>query len=368
MRFGFVQYMDMARFREELATLPCRMPLIIVSESGARRWQIDGLLQEMRQSGKGIWLSRVDANPTQYTVISALEALGDAAIDGILAVGGGSAMDLAKQVSAFYRMPLPNAETVLQAVKDKTYLQNCTNAVPITAVPTTAGTGSEVTQWATLWDGDSGKKYSVDAPWLLPETVWMVPELTLSLPAKLTLSAGLDAVCQAIEAYWAKASNPMSKELSLQAIAMITANLKSLLETPTNIILRETICTASLLVGLSFSQTRTTACHSLSYPLTARFGIEHGLAVALTLAPVAEINKQAVDLSAVEAMFAPYGGIRQWLDDVCGGIVTLRLSAFGVEEIDLDSIVSEAFTGGRMDNNPVELTQEMVRNILVRVL
>ena len=368
MQFGLVQYMDMHHFQNALSSCPYHFPLILVSESGAKRWGIDSLLLEKHQTSVGIWFSQIDSNPTQYTVLRGLEAIRGRKIDGIIAIGGGSAVDLAKQISAFHTVKIEKAHDVLRVVQEKSYLENRTNILPITAVPTTAGTGSEVTQWATLWDRDTGKKYSVDAPWLLPEKVWMVPELTISLPARMTLAAGLDAVCQAVESYWSKASNPFSRALSVRAIELITQNLALALSDPHNLKLRENLCTGSLVAGLAFSQTRTTACHSLSYPLTAQFGIEHGLAAAISLAQIAEINKALVDISELEALFAPCGGIQGWVDSVCNGILILRLSAFGVTEADFDTIVENAFTGGRMDNNPMELSRDMVFEILKTIL
>jgi len=359
----------MQQFQNALVLLPFRMPLIIVSSSGAKRWGIDSLLLELQHTEKILWFSRIDSNPTQQTVARARQIIKGKDIDGIVAIGGGSAMDLAKQVSAFSGMKdLKAPGALIEAVKEKSYLKNKDNAIPVIAVPTTAGTGSEVTQWATLWDSDSGMKYSVDAPWLKPKTVWMVPELTVSLPAKLTLAAGLDAVCQAVEAYWARETNPLSKALSIRSIQLITESLISVLLEPDNLRLRESLCTASLIAGLSFSQTKTTACHSISYPLTAQFGIEHGFAVAITLAPVAAINAQKVDITEIEALFMQYGGIQNWLDTVCGNILTLRLSNFGITKADLGGIVECAFTGGRMDNNPVDLSPGMVKDILTTVL
>ena len=123
-----------------------------------------------------------------------------------------------------------------------------------------------------------------------------------------------------------------------------------------------------MLAGLAFSQTRTTACHSISYPMTMLYGVPHGLAAAMTLAQVAEKNRGHFENDGeLFAVFAPYGGIQHWLDTVCGGVVSLRLSGFGIAPDQIETLAEHSFTGGRMDNNPVDLTGEDVRTILCAV-
>ena len=284
-------------------------------------------------------------------------------------------IDHAKTISALYRGHHHNQESLvassddlLDYIQKKSYLHREDAPLPIIAVPTTAGTGSEVTQWATIWDSALPKKHSIEASYLLPEEVWIVPELTHTLPPKLTLSTGLDAVCHAAEAYWAKPSTPLVKELSIRSLQLITENLHAAMESPNDPIPRKNMVVGALLAGLAFGQTRTTACHSISYPLTSMYQVDHGFACALTLAQVAEINAGTVDLSSLFGVFAPYGGLRQWLDYVCVDIVKLRLSDFGITESEIDSIVDHAFTGGRMDNNPVDLSRQDVKAILEGII
>ncbi len=129
------------------------------------------------------------------------------------------------------------------------------------------------------------------------------------------------------------------------------------------------MCLASLLSGLAFSITKTTACHSISYPLTMNYGIAHGFAAALTLSPVMGINAKAVpEIQQVTGIFGGYEGFGAWLADVSRGIQELTLSAFGISEDMLDGIAEGAFTLGRMDNNPVPLKKEEVTAILKSIL
>ena len=115
--------------------------------------------------------------------------------------------------------------------------------------------------------------------------------------------------------------------------------------------------------GLRFSQTRTPACRSISYPMTMLYGVPHGLAAAMTLAQVAEKNRGHFENDGeLFAVFAPYGGIQHWLDTVCGGVVSLRLSGFGIAPDQIETLAEHSFTGGRMDSNPVDLTGEGCQN------
>lgn len=366
--FENVRYLTARGLEEALAARPQRRPGVVVSASQAARAGLEDFLRRREDEG-WLWLRGVDPNPTEETVQRALAAARAHGIDGLVAIGGGSAIDLAKAVSALWGLPgLEAAPAVLDAVARKAYKDNAANALPIIAVPTTAGTGSEVTQWATVWGAADGAKYSVDAPCLLPAEAWIVPELTLSLPPRLTLATGLDAVAHASEAYWSRHSNPLVQSVAVRAIESMVRWLPEALKAPGDLALRTRLSTGALLAGFAFSRTRTTACHSISYPLTAMFGVEHGFAAALTLAPVAEANAAAVNLGDLREIYAPHGGMQAWLDGVCGGLVRLRLSNWGIAEKDIPAITQNAFTAGRMDNNPVDLSPTDVEAILRQVL
>ena len=191
------------------------------------------------------------------------------------------------------------------------------------------------------------------------------------MPKRLTLSTGLDALCQATEAYWAKTSNPMVKELSKVAIRLLVEYLPKVLSDGDNLYYRKKVCLGSLFSGLAFSNTRTTACHSISYPLTMCFGVEHGLACALSLAKVMQINlpliEEAGELMDALGVTSPEE-LQLWLDNLTGDIVKLRLSTFGIQEKDIAELVKLSFTQGRMDNNPVVITPDDVSEILHSLL
>jgi alcohol dehydrogenase class IV len=355
---------------KRLTSLEAKNIALILSESAVSRWELQPFINEMRENHAVKRIKNCPANPTQADVLHGLRTLDDFRPDCFVAVGGGSVIDLAKALGAFWNAD-KNKNYTVEEITDglvrKTYAANAPY-IDIIAVPTTAGTGAELTQWGTIWDVGKNRKFSADAVGLKPKLALICPELTQTLPKRLTLSTALDALSHAVEAFWSKHTNPLVKELSKHAAALCVEHLKPALQDPVNIVHREYLCRASVLSALAFSQTKTTACHSISYPLTYMFGIEHGFAAAMTLAEVYETNRPATkDMRDLDEIFVPHGGIRKWIDDVTDGIVRLRLKDFGITEKDIAPIVKNAFTAGRMDNNPVDLDENAVSRLLESV-
>lgn len=347
--------------------------VLIMSKSAAARWELDSFIERLQSRAEArsvsfTWISPDTPYPTPHDVENALKQIGGQMVDTIVAIGGGSVIDLGKAISAF--METRNRATVksiIDSIKRRTYVQK--RFADVIAVPTTAGTGAELTQWATIWDKDHGVKYSIDAVGLQPKLALIVPELTTSLSPTITLSTGLDAICQAVEAYWSKHTSPLIQETAYRAVELIAENLRVAVDEPENLKARELLCVASVLAGLAFANTKTTACHSISYPLTLYFGVPHGFAVALTMDAVSKINMgHYPNDKRLMSVFETHGGIGGWIEKVCAGVVTMRLSAFGISKNDLGKITQHAFTIGRMDNNPVDLTDQDVLGILERIL
>ncbi|WP_339251367.1 phosphonoacetaldehyde reductase [Sporosarcina sp. FSL W8-0480] len=370
-----IKFSNLKQLEQTLLEYTSSNIVLVMSKSSALRWDIENFIEEFKNkceevNSSFIWISQVVANPTQSDIIEALEQIGNKDVDIIIALGGGSAIDLSKGVSTFYNVYQSKrltVETITDSITNKTYINN--NFIDIIAVPTTAGTGSEITQWATIWDMNKRRKFSIDNPGLKPKKAIIVPELTLTVPPMMTLATGLDTMCQAIEAYWSKHTTPVVQELAYRAVEIVIENLRTSVEQPGDVQSREKLCRASVLAGMAFSHTRTTACHSISYPLTMLYGVPHGLAVALTLDAVANINTNHFpNDKLLLALFNEFGGIKDFIDYVCEGIVPMKLSTFGITDNDISIIVDNAFTGGRMDNNPVELSKQDVENILYSVI
>ncbi|MFP4697147.1 MAG: phosphonoacetaldehyde reductase [Eubacteriales bacterium] len=366
-------FLDKKEMVQNLLDLNSKNIVLIMSKSSVLRWDLSSFIMELEKNcrllnGKLIWINKINSNPTQLDIIKALGEIGNNKINKIIAFGGGSSIDLAKGISAFHSIGEKNytIDKITQRIKKNNYNKDF---IDIIALPTTSGTGSEVTQWATIWDVDKISKFSIDSPNLKPKIAIIVPEFTLSLSKEMTLSSGLDAMCQGIESYWSKHTTPIVQEIAYRAVKIIIQNLRKSIENPQDITIRIKLCKASVLAGLAFSKTRTTACHSLSYPLTMLYGIPHGLAVAITLNEVGQINKgNFPNDKELYNLFFDYGGIDKWINMVCKDVVEMRLTAFGISSKDIPLIVDNAFAEGRMYNNPVNLTRKDVVKILNSIL
>lgn len=344
--------------------------LVVCDKFTTDLWGITEDIQRGIDAGHMAWVSKVPGNPTQQDVVNALTAVRGMDPGQILAIGGGSTIDLAKGVSNFHYLVKGKditVELITDLLRSGSYKAEH-QVIDIISIPSAAGTGSEVTQFATIWDVNKQAKFSIDTPQNYPKRSVIIPDLTLTLPLRLTLSTGLDALSHAIEAFWAKPTTYLVKDVALRAIDMIMTYLPQVLADPRNLEKRTAMCRASLLAGMSFAKTRTTACHSIGYPITMQFGLEHGLACALTLDAVSQINRSSIVLADdLFAVFEKHGGLRTWLDETCGDIVRLRLKDLGIPKDGIDSIVEGTFTKGRMDNNPVDISPAQVKEILLSI-
>lgn len=366
-----IAFLSDVEAKQEMLSMPEGSEVVLIcAENMIGFIGCEDLLKDMQAKYQLSWIKQPIANPTQLTIIDAVKEIGANKPEIIFAIGGGSAIDTAKGISIFYDFVKENdaVEALTESIVKKTY-QDVKQPIPIVAVPTTAGTGSEVTKWATIWDHKGLAKYSIDLPVLYPQKAFIVTEFTMSLPKKLVLSTALDAMAHAMEAFWSKQTSPVVRDISITAVTKIHKYLPLALDNLQNKELREQLCRASLLAGIAFSNTRTTACHSISYPITMGYRVDHGLAAALTLDPVSKINLTVMPaIQELLDIFAEDGGLKAWMQKVSADIQPISLSAFHITKEDVDHIVEGAFTQGRMNNNPVDLSKEQVKEILLSVL
>lgn len=198
----------------------------------------------------------------------------------ILAMGGGSVLDASKFFSVFNETK--KAQFVTNLIKGNTQ-KTGHKLIPIIAVPTTSGTSSEITPWATIWDKKEKKKYSLHLPELFSEVAIYDPKLTLTLPKDITIQTGLDTLSHALESIWNKNANEITVCYAIKSAKLIIDNLVSLSNDLENLELRENIMKASMYAGLAFSNTQTAIAHAISYYITTYKGIDHGIACSFTL-------------------------------------------------------------------------------------
>ncbi|HEY0158838.1 MAG TPA: phosphonoacetaldehyde reductase [Thermoanaerobaculia bacterium] len=307
----------------------------------------------------------VEPNPGLAQVEAQLEKLAGLRIGTIVAVGGGSVLDTAKILAAVSG-GVPLREHLLSGAPLPP-----SRASRLICVPTTAGTGSEVTPFATVWNHETKKKHSVSGETLFPDVALLDPELTLSVPEDVTLSTGLDAITQAFEAAWSRRANPLTTAFAVRAIRAGLRALPALIRNPGDVGLRQEMLEASVLAGLAISHTRTTLCHSISYPLTAHFGVPHGYACAFTLGEVFDFN-QAADPALFEELangvgFSSADALRVAVEELRNAArvgPTLRRYVDDVHAV--AALVPEMLTPGRADNNLRAAAEEDVAELVAR--
>ena len=317
----------------------------------------------------------VEADPRYEIVADCVEMIRRENADLLIGFGGGSPIDIAKvsavmatnkgSISEYFGVDLiPNA------------------GLSTLIIPTTAGTGSEVTPIAILSDHTEKLKKGIVSPHLFPSAALLDPELTLGLPAHVTAATGMDALIHAVEAFTSKNATTISDMLARQAMQLIAKNLRTAYADGSNLEARSTMLEGSLLAGMAFCTAGVTAVHAFAYPIGAEFHIPHGVANSIMLAPVMEFNK----LGNLER-FAEIGG---YLGENTAGLSTretanaaveamrtlaadLRipghLSEFGVEDKDIPGLAAGVMKVTRLlANNPREMTQKDAEAIYRNVL
>ncbi len=296
---------------------------------------------------------RIEPNPDVSYLASMYERFwhDHADVEAIVAVGGGSAIDTAKALmvgTASGRFD----ELVALLATGRTFTPPRTKA--LIAVPTTAGTGSEVTPWATIWDKAAGKKHSLHLPETWPEAAVVDANLMLTLPASVTVHSGLDALSHSLEAIWNVNANPVSDTFAVAAAREVMATLPALLADLGSPELRSRMATAATKAGMAFSNTKTALAHSVSYEMTLRFGLPHGIACSFTLPMVleratgADAGRDAVLAQVFDGDLASAPEkLRAFLASV--GVKT-EFADYGVTEEESRRMVSFALGGVRGKN------------------
>jgi alcohol dehydrogenase len=272
--------------------------LILSSPSHNKSGTISKLLQEIApRTTKTI--CNILPNPTETSIKRTIAESQPETWDTLIALGGGSVIDTAKIVSMFVGRRRADKEINLRHPKDQF---ESARACRLITVPTTAGTGSEVTQFATIWDDLILEKYSVSSHHLLPDLAILDSSLLEFLPPKIALYSCLDATAHCMETLWNKNRTKESIYFAQNGLKLIEKEIAAFSTNAWNIHVAGQLQRAALCGGLAISVSRTAISHSISYPLTAHLGIPHGLAVGFTLVAIYESLKDA-ELSYVEAEF-----------------------------------------------------------------
>lgn len=315
-----------------------------------------------------------ESNPKLEDVIKAVGIFHREKCDCIIAVGGGSVMDMGKSTALLSTQE----KDLKQLVKGTVQLKQ--RRIPTVMIPTTAGTGSESTHFSVVYKDKT--KYSLAHTSMLPDFVILDPTFTLTLPPYITASTGMDALSQGIESFWSVNSTEESRSYSERAVILAVNNILKCVKNPDKQS-RENMLLASNLSGKAINITKTTAPHAISYPITAHFGVAHGHAVGLMLPSLLEYNASVSEsdildprgvfyVKSIISKIAKFLGAndvrkaRRRLELLMREIgLESRLSLLGIEsEDDLETIVRNGFNPERVRNNPRMLTENALREIL----
>ena len=293
----------------------------------------------------------IGSNPDYRSLHVACGLYRDAAvpIDAIVALGGGSVIDAAKVLAAA-NGDFARVRHFLETGKGAEAL----GETPIIAVPTTSGTGSEVTSWATVWDTERMVKYSLARDSLYPECAIVDPLLTIGLPGSITVSTGLDALSHALESIWNVNANPVSSALAEAAAREIIEVLPHLALSLNDVDLRMRMARASLQAGLAFSNTKTALAPSLSYPITLQHKVPHGIACSFSL-PMVMRAVIGCDEACDRALGRIFGadltrGVERLTAFLEGLGVSTSAAAHGVADADWNALIEDALAGERGRN------------------
>lgn len=341
-----------------MASLKVRRPLVVtdpglVQTDAYRRFdQLNG--------GKWPVFSGVQPNPTEADVEAAVAAYRDHACDGVIALGGGSALDVGKVIRL--RIKRPDMR-----LGDFQFDADWSGLVPCVTIPTTAGTGSEVGRSSVIIIG--GKKAVIFHPSLLASLAVLDPELTLGLPPRLTAATGADALTHCIESFTSPVFHPLCDGIALEGIRLIGDALPRAVKNGQDIEARGHMLVAAMMGGIAF-QKDLGATHALAHPLSSICGLHHGTANALCLPAVMAFNAErkpglyrrvgiALNL-ADPSDAATIRHIRELMREIglSGG-----LRAQGVKESDLDALTAQAFADACHQTNPVPVSKEELRNL-----
>ena len=343
--------------------------VLIVTDPGITKiGLLSGVLPTLSSAGIAVEVfDQVEADPPESVVLAAVEQAKAMQAEQIIGFGGGSSMDVAKLVALLAH---PSCSQTLQDIYGVGNARG--QRLPLIQVPTTAGTGSEVTQIAIITTGAT-TKMGVVSPILLPDLALLDADLTLGLPAHVTAATGIDAMVHAIEAYTSKLKkNPLSDMLAREALRLLAGNLDAVVQDGQNREARQAMLLGALLAGQAFANAPVAAVHALAYPLGGHFHIPHGLSNALVLPTVIEFNAPAA--APLYAELAPlivgHGLVPGDADSLTEQLVRAlselsprcglpsRLRDAGVPKDKLEMLAKDAMLQQRLlVNNPREVTE-----------
>ncbi|MGA0541771.1 iron-containing alcohol dehydrogenase [Neotabrizicola sp. VNH66] len=363
-KFGVGRIAELA---EHAAGAGLKKPLLVTDKALASLPITAQALDVLEAAGLGrAVFSEVDPNPNEKNMADGIAVYKAGGHDGVLCFGGGSALDLGKMIALMAGQAPGLSVWDLEDIDDWYTRADASKIAPVIAVPTTAGTGSEVGRAGVLTNSDTHKKKIIFHPKLMPVVTICDPALTVGMPKFITAGTGMDALAHCLEAYCSPFYHPMSQGIALEGMRLVFENLREVYANPTNLMARGHMMSAAAMGAVAF-QKGLGAIHSLSHPVGAVYGTHHGTTNAVVMPMVLEFNRPAIEdrIKAAAAYLGFDGGFAGFHDQIMelrsALAIPETLTAMGVLYKDLDMLTDMALEDPSCGGNPVEMTRENTR-------
>ncbi|MBL4928731.1 iron-containing alcohol dehydrogenase [Fuscibacter oryzae] len=363
-KFGVGRIAELA---EHAASVGLKKPLLVTDKALASLPITAAALDVLDKAGMGrAVFSEVDPNPNENNMTAGIAVYKAGGHDGVICFGGGSALDLGKMIALMAHQRADLSVWDLEDIDDWYTRADASKIAPIIAVPTTAGTGSEVGRAGVLTNSATHKKKIIFHPKLMPAVTLCDPALTVGMPKFITAGTGMDALAHCLEAYSSPFYHPMSQGIALEGMRLVFENLPRVYDNPNDLDARAHMMSAAAMGAVAF-QKGLGAIHSLSHPIGAVYNTHHGTTNAVVMPMVLDMNRPAIE-DRINAA-AAYLGIAGGFDGFRAAIMDLRaklnipanLTALGVKAADLDMLTEMALEDPSCGGNPIPMTQANTR-------
>jgi len=364
-RFGAGRISEIA---EACVAVGMKRPLLVTDRGLASMEITTGTLDLLEQAGLGrAMFAEVDPNPDDINLAAGVAAYKAGNHDGVVAFGGGSGLDLGKVIAFQAGQSRPVWD--FEDIGDWWTRADADAIAPVIAVPTTAGTGSEVGRAGVLTNAETHVKKIIFHPKMLPAIVICDPELTVGMPSVITVGTGLDAFIHCLEAYSSPFYHPMSQGIALEGMRLVKENLPKVFADPNDIEARSHMMSAAAMGATAF-QKGLGGMHALAHPIGAKYNTHHGMTNAVVMPAVLKFNRLAIEdrIAAAGAYMGIAGGFDGFFDYVMKTRSDLgvpdKLAALGVGTDRIDELAALAVDDPSAGGNPVELTLEAAKTLL----
>jgi len=362
-----------AKIGENITKLNCKNVFIVTDKQIVKLGLMKPMLRSLNRNNIGYTIfDKVEPDPTSQIVENGISQLKQCGCDGVITFGGGSSIDTGKAIAVFSTNPFNiNQPLTNETIKNP--------RVPLIAVPTTAGTGSEVTDVIVITNTQNHLKVPMQHASLIPDMAVIDPKLTLGIPPRITAATGIDVLTHAIEAYMARGSCTLAQALSYSAMRSVGQYLRIAVGNGSNLDARHRMAVASYMAGMAFSNAGLGLCHAIAHQIGAKYKLPHGMSTAVVLPEVMHfnmlvrtehlcdialaLNQKTENLDPKDAAYKGIEAVRELIEDI--GLPT-RLRDIGAQKEDFEEMAKRALKDPTITTNPRTVALEDILQIFER--